>query len=158
MIAKPNQVWAIDITYIKMGKGHMYMTAIIDWYSRYIVGWALSDTLDTAPVLEAVTSTIEQYGKPEIINSDQGSQFTSAEYTDYLKSNRIKQSMDGKARWVDNVIIERWFRSLKTEYIYRAGISDYIAEYNHERPHQSHDYKVPCEVYNSGKAGSSKAA
>jgi len=168
LIARPNQVWAIDITYIKMGKGHMYMTAIIDWYSRYIVGWALSDTLDTAPVLEAVASAIEQYGRPEIINSDQGGQFTSAEYTDYLKSNCIKQSMDGKARWVDNVIVERWFRSLKTEYIYtheletprelRAGIAGYIAEYNHERPHQSHNYKVPCEVYNSRKAGSSKAA
>lgn len=99
--------------------------------------------------------------RPEIINSDQGSQFTSIDYTDSLKTNHIKQSMDGKARWVDNVIIERWFRSLKTEYVYineletprklRVGIAGYIAEYNHERPHQSHDYKVPVEIFNNGQ-------
>ena len=160
-ISKPNQVWAVDITYIKMGRSHMYMTAVIDWYSRYIVGWALSDTLDTAPVLEAVDTAIQKHGKPGIINSDQGSQFTSTEYSNYLKTNDIRQSMDGKARWVDNVIIERWFRSFKTEYIYineletpkklRAGIGCYIAEYNHDRPHQSHGYKVPYEVFNNGK-------
>lgn len=101
-----------------MGRSHMYLTAIIDWYSRYIVGWALSDTLETAPVLEAVSSAIAKYGKPSIINSDQGSQFTSAEYTEFIKKEEIRQSMDGKARWVDNVIIERWFRSLKCDYIY----------------------------------------
>lgn len=160
-ISKSNQVWAVDITYIKMGRSHMYMTAVIDWYSRYIVGWALSDTLDTAPVLEAVVSAIQKHGKPCIINSDQGSQFTSAEYSNYLKTNDIRQSMDGKARWVDNVIIERWFRSFKTEYIYineletpkklRAGINYYIAEYNHDRPHQSHGYQVPYEVFTNGK-------
>lgn len=161
VIARPNQVWAVDITYIKMGRSHMYMTAIIDWYSHYIVGWALSDALDTAPVLDAVTSAIGKYGKPEIINSDQGSQFTSAEYTDFLKNNHIKQSMDGKARWVDNVIIERWFRSLKTEYIYtneletprklRTRIAGYVIEYNHERPHQSHDYQVAYEVFKGAR-------
>lgn len=113
LIFMPNQVWAIDITYIKMSHGHMYLTAIIDWYSRFIVGWALSDTLDTAPVLDAVSHAMKTYGIPSIINSDQGSQFTSEEYTSYLKERRILQSMDGKARWVDNVIIERWFRSLK---------------------------------------------
>lgn len=141
----PNQVWAIDITYIKMSHGHMYLTAIIDWYSRFIVGWELSDTLETAPVLAAVQKAIAVYGKPGIINSDQGCQFTSEEYTGLLKRYGIRQSMDGKARWVDNVIIERWFRSLKTENIYiteytapralRAGISAYITEYNHDRPH-----------------------
>ena len=102
-----NQVWAIDITYIRMGRGHMYLTAIIDWYSRYIIGWELSDTLDTAPVLTVVKDAIRQYGKPEIINSDQGSQFSSDDYTSYLKAEGIRQSMDGKARWVDNVVIER---------------------------------------------------
>lgn len=157
-----NQVWSIDITYIRMGKGHMYLTAIIDWYSRYIVGWQLSDTLDTAPVLAAVQEAIDQYGKPEIINSDQGSQFTSDEYTTYLKDNQIKQSMDGKARWVDNVVIERWFRSLKVERIYpyeylnpralRAGIKDYVSEYNYERPHEAHAYHTPAEVYRGKKA------
>jgi putative transposase len=119
-----NQVWAIDITYIRMGRGHMYLTAIIDWYSRYIIGWELSDTLDSAPVLAAVKDAIRQYGKPEIINSDQGSQFSSDDYTSYLKVEGVRQSMDGKARWVDNVVIERWFRSLKTERIYNKRIHD----------------------------------
>jgi len=154
----PNQVWAVDITYIKMKHGHMYMTAIIDWYSRFLVGWALSDTLDTAPVLQAVTKAIEQYGTPAIINSDQGSQFTSDDYTSFLKERGIRQSMDGKARWIDNVIIERWFRSLKWDDVYineynspkelRRGIGAYIDDYNYRRPHQSLDYKTPVEVYN----------
>lgn len=153
----PNQVWSIDITYIKMRHGHMYLTAIIDWYSRYIVGWELSDTLETAPVLKAVREAIETYGTPGIINSDQGSQFTSDEYTKFLKDHMIRQSMDGKARWVDNVVIERWFRSLKCEDIYlneyetprslRMGIRRYVDDYNHERPHQSFDGVTPEKVY-----------
>lgn len=161
-INRPNQVWAIDITYIRMGRSHMYLTAIIDWYSRYIVGWELSDTLDTAPVLAAVKDAIGNYGKPEIINSDQGSQFTSDDYTEYLKKVHIRQSMDGKARWVDNVVIERWFRSLKIERIYpyeyltpkdlRVGIRKYITEYNTERPHETHVYRVPIEIYIGWKA------
>lgn len=152
-----NQVWAIDITYIPMRHGHMYLTAVIDWYSRFIVGWALSDTLDTAPVLQAVEQAIVKHGIPAIINSDQGSQFTSDDYRNLLKSHGIRQSMDGKARWVDNVIIERWFRSLKTEWVYineynsprelRAGIRDYIKDYNGLRPHQSHDYDTPAAVF-----------
>jgi putative transposase len=156
-IVFPNQVWAIDLTYIPMKYGHMYMTAIIDWYSRFIVGWALSDTLDTAPVIEALTQAMEQYGTPSIVNSDQGSQFTSDDYIKLLKSNSIRQSMDGKARWVDNVIIERWFRSLKTEYVYineyasprelRVGIKGYVQEYNTIRPHQSWEYETPESVY-----------
>jgi putative transposase len=153
----PNQVWAVDITYIPMSRGHMYLTAIIDWHTRFIVGWALSDTLDTAPVLEAVRSAIETHGTPGTINSDQGPQFTSSDYRDYLKTSGIRQSMDGKGRWIDNVIIERWFRSLKTEYIYinefltpralRAGIREYIAGYNCERPHQSLGYETPLNAY-----------
>lgn len=153
----PNQVWAIDITYIKMSHGHMYLTAIIDWHSRFIVGWELSDTLETAPVLTAVQKAMAIYGKPGIINSDQGCQFTSEEYIGLLKRYGIRQSMDGKARWVDNVIIERWFRSLKTENIYiteyatprvlRAGIGAYITEYNHDRPHETFDYATPASVY-----------
>jgi len=155
----PNQVWAIDITYIKMGKSHMYLTAIIDWYSRFIVGWALSDSLDTAPVLEAVNQAIATYGTPAIINSDQGSQFTSNDYVQLLKSQNIRQSMDGKARWVDNVIIERWFRSLKCDNIYlneyntprelRAGIKAYINEYNDQRPHSEHGGDYPVEAFHS---------
>jgi putative transposase len=156
-INRTNQVWAVDITYIRMGRSHMYLTAIIDWYSRYIVGWELSDTLDTAPVLAAVKKAIIQYGKPEIINSDQGSQFSSEDYTSFLKDQTIRQSMDGKGRWVDNVVIERWFRSLKVERIYpyefetprelRLGIREYVQEYNIERPHQSHDYLTPGDVF-----------
>ena len=156
-ITTPNQVWAVDITYIKMGKSHMYLTAIIDWYSRFIVGWELSDTLDTAPVLEAVKAAINRFGKPQIINSDQGCQFTSVDYTAFLSSHGIQQSMDGKARWIDNVIIERWFRSLKCDYIYiteletpaalRRGVAGYVNEYNHERPHQSLSYRYPAQVF-----------
>jgi putative transposase len=159
-IDRVNHVWAIDITYIKMEKNHMYLTAIIDWHSRYVVGWELSDTLDSAPVLTAVQAAIAKYGKPEIINSDQGSQFTSEEYTSYLKTVGTKQSMDGKARWIDNIAIERWFRSLKTERIYineyttprelRISIREYIEEYNTERPHQTWDYVTPLDIY-SGK-------
>ena len=153
----PNQVWAIDITYIPMKHSHMYLTAIIDWYSRLIVGWSLSDTLDTAPVIEALRNAMDQYGVPGIINSDQGSQFTSDAYISFLKNNRIYQSMDGKARWIDNIMIERWFRSLKTEYVYineyssprelRAGIKEYVSDYNALRPHQSLDYKTPAAVF-----------
>jgi putative transposase len=121
------------------------------------VGWELSDTLDTAPVLEAVRGAIEQYGVPAVINSDQGSQFTSDAYIGYLKHQDIRQIMDGKARWVDNVVIERWFRSLKTEYVYineytsprelRIGVREYIRDYNQLRPHQTHDYATPEQVY-----------
>ena len=153
----PNQVWALDITYIKMKQGHMYLTAIIDWYSRFIIGWALSDTLDTAPVLDAMKTAIEQHGAPAIANSDQGCQFTSGEYASLLTEQGIRQSMDGKARWIDNVIIERWFRSLKWDDIYineynsprelRRGIAQYVNEYNYQRPHQSHGYLTPAEVY-----------
>jgi putative transposase len=158
----PNQVWAVDITYIKMGKKHMYLTAIIDWYSRFIVGWALSDTLETAPVLEALKQAMKKYGHPAIINSDQGSQFTSDDYISFLEQNKIRQSMDGKARWIDNVVIERWFRSLKCDCIYinefdspralRIGITKYIHEYNYERPHSAHGGDYPAEVYHLAAA------
>lgn len=154
----PNQVWSIDITYIKMRRRHMYLTAIIDWYSRKIVGWKLSDTLSVGSVLEAVKEAIDRHGVPGIINSDQGSQFTSDEYKELLRRLHIRQSMDGKSRWADNIMIERWFRSLKTECIYieefdteRAlhGIIDgYIRQYNEVRPHESLVYETPDTVYN----------
>jgi len=155
----PNQVWALDVTYIKMGRGHMYLTAIIDWYSRFIIGWSLSDTLETAPVLECVALAFKEYGLPGIVNSDQGSQFTSDEYIKLLRDNRVRQSMDGKARWVDNVVIERWFRSLKHEDIYtheyttprelRNGITRYVHDYNYCRPHENLEYQYPWDVYDS---------
>lgn len=153
----PNQVWAIDITYIKMERRHMYLTAIIDWFSRRIVGWTLSDTLNTAPVLDCVKTAVERFGVPAILNSDQGSQFTSDEYKALLKQYGIRQSMDGKARWADNVRMERWFRSLKTELIYinefgspkalRRAIRDYIQQYNTVRPHEALDYATPEAAY-----------
>ena len=153
----PNQIWSIDITYIKMKRRHMYLTAIIDWYSRKIVGWKLSDTLETAPVLETVREAVEHNGVPAIINSDQGSQFTSDDYKALLRSLHIRQSMDGKSRWADNIMIERWFRSLKTEKIYieeyaterelRACIAEYINQYNNVRPHESLDNATPASVY-----------
>ena len=157
VISFPNQAWSIDITYIKMQHGHMYLTAIIDWFSRKIMGWELSDTLETAPVLDAVRTTVERFGTPAILNSDQGSQFTSGDYKALLKSLGIRQSMDGKSRWADNIMIERWFRSLKTELIYvnefhspkelRQAIRQYVNDYNILRPHEALDYETPEDTY-----------
>lgn len=155
----PNQVWSIDITYIKMRHGHMYLTAIIDWYSRLIVGWNLSDALDTSYVVQAVRDAVETHGTPGILNSDQGCQFTSEEYKAALKELHITQSMDGKSRWADNIMIERWFRSLKTEELYvneytsprmlRKAIAAYIQQYNTVRPHETLCYDTPKHVYDS---------
>ena len=167
VVSFPNQVWSIDITYIKMYYGHMYLTAIIDWFSRKIVGWTLSDTLDTRPVLEAVQKAVESCGIPAILNSDQGSQFTSEEYKQLIKGLRIRQNMDGKSRWADNIMIERWFRSLKTELIYineyrsprelRRAIHGYINDYNTLRPHEALDYATPDEVYKASFAATGAA-
>ncbi len=157
VVSFPNQVWSIDITYIKLKHGHMYLTAIIDWYSRYIVGWNLSDSLDTSNVLQAVNQAISIHGTPAYLNSDQGCQFTSNQYKELLKEHHIIQSMDGKGRWADNIMIERWFRSLKTEEIYineyanpkqlRRGIGAYIGQYNTLRPHQALDNETPERRY-----------
>lgn len=157
VISFPNQAWSIDITYIKMQHGHMYLTAIIDWFSRKIMGWELSDTLETAPVLDAVRTAVECFGTPAILNSDQGIQFTGKDYKALLKSLGIRQSMDGKSRWADNIMIERWFRSLKTELIYvtefrspkqlRQAIRQYVNDYNTLRPHEALDYETPEGTY-----------
>ena len=157
LVCAPNQVWSVDITYIKLHRGHMYLTAIIDWYSRKVMGWELSDTLDTRPVLAAVKDAVEKYGTPAIINSDQGCQFTSDDYKQLLRNLGIRQSMDGKSRWADNIMIERWFRSLKCESLYineyktprelRQLVREYITEYNSARPHESLDYRTPENVY-----------
>ena len=114
VIDKPNQAWSVDITYITMKHGFLYLTAIIDWYSRCIVGWDIDDTLDTTMVINACEKAFK-VAKPLIINSDQGSQFTSEKYRDFIRTNGIRQSMDGKSRWADNIMIERWFRSFKYE-------------------------------------------
>ena len=156
-IDRPNQVWSIDITYCRMKHGFMYMTAIIDWYSRYIVGFSLSNTLDKTSVVETIKEAIKKHGTPEIMNSDQGSQFTSDEYINILKSNSIKISMDGKHRALDNQRIERFFRSYKWEKLYLEEYEnghqlykitqEYIEYYNNVRPHQSLDDQTPAQVY-----------
>lgn len=159
-IDRPNQVWSIDITYCRMKHGFMYLVAIIDWYSRYIVGYSLSNTLEKGFVLEAINKAILRYGKPEILNSDQGSQFTSNEYIELLKSHKIKISMDGKGRALDNQRIERFFRSYKWEKLYledyetghqlKQITNEYIVHYNNKRPHQSLGNKTPAEYYFKG--------
>ena len=153
----PNQYWSIDITYIKMYSHHMYLVAIIDWYSRKVVGWELADTLEVYHVLKAVKNAVEEHGIPEILNNDQGSQFTGLEYRELLKRYHITQSMDGRKRWVDNIMIERWFRTLRQEEIYineyhspaelRRSIGKYIQKYKEIRPHQALDNMTPDEVY-----------
>ncbi len=156
VIDRPNQAWSIDITYIPMKHGFLYLTAIIDWYSRCIVGWELDDTLDTRACIEACKKAFK-VAKPEILNSDQGCQFTSSEYKFFLSENGVRQSMDGKSRWADNIMIERWFRSFKYEEAYltewknikeaRAAIKEYIHKYNFERCHSSIGNVPPATMY-----------
>ncbi|MCB6657434.1 IS3 family transposase [Anaerostipes hadrus] len=156
VIDKPNQAWSIDITYIPIKHGFLYLTAVIDWYSRCIVGWEVDDTLDTRMVLNALNKAFK-IAKPQILNSDQGCQFTSQQYIDFVKGNGIRQSMDGKSRWADNIMIERWFRSFKYEEAYltqynnikeaRAAIKRYVHTYNFERYHSALDYHTPAEYY-----------
>lgn len=156
-ITERNQVWAIDITYIPMKTGFMYLCAIIDLHTRFVVNWSVSNTMTAEWCKSVVEEAIEQYGKPCIINSDQGSQFTSHEYTDFLKYNEILISMDGKGRCIDNIFIERLWRSVKYECVYlRAwtdgtelykGLKDYFHFYNSERIHQSLEYQTPAEQY-----------
>ena len=143
--------------YIPMARGFLYLIAIMDWYSRKVLSWRLSNSMDTTFCLEALTVAIKKFGAPEIFNTDQGSQFTSEEFTGVLKSSGIKISMDGKGRWMDNVFIERLWRSLKYEEVYlkayatpaeaRAGIGDWMMFYNFKRTHQSLGRKTPESVY-----------
>ena len=156
VIDRPNQAWSIDITYVPIKRGFLYLTAVIDWYSRCIVGWEVDDTLDTRMVINALKKAFKT-AKPVILNSDQGCQFTSHEYMEFLKENKIRQSMDGKSRWADNIMIERWFRSFKYEEAYltqysnlkeaRAAIAKYIHTYNFERKHSAIGYETPAYMY-----------
>jgi putative transposase len=156
-INRVNQVWCTDLTYIPMRKGFLYLVAIMDWHSRKVLSWRLSNSLDAAPCVEALEEALANYGTPEIFNSDQGCQFTSADFTDVLKDNGIKISMDGKGRWIDNVFIERLWRSLKYEEVYlkaydsvaqaRQGIGDWLMFYNEERRHASLSRMTPDQVY-----------
>lgn len=158
-IERPNQVWAIDITYVPMKHGYMYLFAIIDHYTRYVVNWSLSNTMTASWCCEVIKEAIEQNGQPEIINSDQGSQFTSDEYISLLedRENPIAISMDGKGRAIDNIFIERLWKSVKYECVYLKafedgvelynGLDEYFRFYNQERMHQSLQYKTPSSVY-----------
>ena len=160
-ITRPKQVYAADITYIPMAKGFLYLVAIIDWYSRKVLSWRLSNSMDTAFCVGALHEAIGHYGKPEIFNTDQGAQFTSDDFTNVLKDAEIKISMDGKGRWMDNVFIERLWRSLKYEEVYlkayesvkeaRESIKTWMHFYNTERTHQSLDRQTPDEVYSAGR-------
>ena len=156
-IDRPNQVWAIDITYIPMKKGFMYLTAIIDLYSRYVVSWNISNTLDAECSLNVLKNAISVFGKPEIVNSDQGSQFTSELWIDYLEKNDIKISMDGKGRALDNIFIERLWRSVKYDYVYLNpasngnelyhGLKEYFDYYNHQQAHQGIGRRIPVDLF-----------
>lgn len=156
-VNRPNQVWCADITYIPLDKGHMYLVAIMDWYSRYVLSWALSNSLDSSFCVEALQDTLASHGTPEIFNTDQGCQFTSADFTTVLRQAGVRISMDGRGRWMDNVFIERLWRSVKHEDIYfrgyetatelYRGLIRYFRYYNEQRPHQSLDDRTPAEVH-----------
>ena len=156
-IDRPNQVWCSDITYIPLKRGFLYLTAIMDWYSRKVLSWRISNTLDTEFCVQALKEAISLYGAPDIFNTDQGSQYTSLSFTNVLKDHGIKISMDGKGRWMDNVFIERLWRSLKYECVYlnnfenarqaKVLIGNWMNHYNQNRPHSTFDGQTPHEVY-----------
>lgn len=160
-VDRPDQAWATDITYVRLTHGFVYLTAIMDWYSRYVVAWELSITLDTDFCLEALRKAL-RISKPEIFNTDQGPQFTSVDFTRLLENAGIRVSMDGRGRVYDNIFVERLWRSVKYEEVYlhdyqtvpaaRSHLSDYFEFYNNERPHEALGYRTPHEVYFGTKA------
>ena len=159
-IAQVNQVWCADITYIPMPKGFLYLVVVMDWVSRAVLAWRLSNTLGADFCVEALEEALAQYGRPEIFNTDQGCQFTSTEFTGVLEQGGITISMDGKGRCMDNIFVERLWRSLKYEEVYlhayanvteaKAGIGAWLRFYNDERLHQSHGYRTPWHIYEEG--------
>ena len=161
-IERPNQVWAMDITYIPMARGFVYLTAVIDWFTRRVLAWRVSISMDVDFCLDAVDEALTRYGRPEIFNTDQGSQFTSAAFTGLLLENAIKISMDGRGSWRDNVFVERLWRSVKYEEVYlhaydsvaeaRSSIGAYLAFFNRKRPHSSLDGRTPDQAYFRGLA------
>jgi len=156
-VERPNQVWAMDITYIPMARGFVYLAAIVDWFSRRVLAWRLSITMEAEFCIAALEEALAKYGSPEIFNTDQGSQFTSADFTGVLIANAIAISMDGKGAWRDNVFVERIWKSIKYEEVYlhaydsvgeaRSSIGRYLDFYNRRRPHSSLDRKTPDEAY-----------
>jgi putative transposase len=156
-VTTPNQVWAMDITYIPMAKGFVYLAVVLDWYARRVLAWRVSITMDTAFCLDALEEALQRHGAPQIFNTDQGSQFTSEAFTGVLKHHGIRISMDGKGSWRDNVFVERLWKSVKYEEVYlkayesvsvaKAGIATYFAFYNTRRPHSRLDRHTPDQVY-----------
>jgi putative transposase len=156
-VVRPNQVWAMDITYIPMARGFVYLAAVVDWFSRRVLSWRVSITMEVEFCLEAVAEALDRHGKPEIFNTDQGSQFTSQDFTSLLLDNAVAISMDGKGAWRDNVFVERLWRSVKYEEVYlraydsvavaRASIARYLDFYNRKRPHSSLDARTPDHAY-----------
>lgn len=161
VIERPNQVWSTDITYVPMASGFLYLCAIIDWFSRFILSWRLSNTLFADFCIDALEESLNKWGKPEIFNTDQGSQFTSHAFLNPLITNEIKISMDSKGRALDNIFIERFWRTIKHEHLYlkaytdgqslHQGLTDYFRFYNEERKHQSLGYQTPEEWYKRGR-------
>ena len=172
-ITRPDQVWAADITYIPMAKGFLYLVAIMDWYSRHVVAWRLSNTLDADLCVEALEAALSK-GKPEVFNTDQGSQFTSEAFTGLLEQHGVRISpdecgtfrMDGKGRYADNILLERLWRTVKYEEVYlkaysngreaKAGLDAYFSFYNNQRPHQALGYRTPAEVHSASSDEPSK--
>ena len=162
-ICRVNQVWATDITYIPLARGFCYLAAIIDWYSRRVLSWRLSNTLDTDFCVQALDEALHRFGQPEIFNTDQGAQFTAEAFTKVLRDRAIRISMDGKGRCLDNVFVERLWRSLKYEEVYlhaydsvseaRIGIGRYLEFYNHKRPHQALGYQTPDAFFRATADG-----
>jgi putative transposase len=156
-IDRPNQVWCMDITYIPMARGFVYLTAVVDWYSRKVLAWRISITMDVFFCIEALEEAIARYGTPDIMNTDQGSQFTSLAFTGLLKEHGIRISMDGKGAWRDNIFVERLWRTVKYEEVYlhayetvsdsRTGLGRYFDLYNQRRPHSSLGRRTPDDVY-----------
>ena len=167
-IDQPNQVWATDITYIPMQRGFMYLIAIMDWASRKVLSWRLSNTLDTRFCVEALKEALDKYGAPDIFNTDQGCQFTSEAYLEAVESVGVDVSMDGRGRWIDNRFIERLWRSVKQEDIYlqdysdgltaQRGLARWFGDYNTRRPHQALGYATPGELYHSPESYGAKPA
>lgn len=162
VVDRPNQVWATDITYIPMQHGWGYLVAIMDWFSRRVLSWRLSNTMTTQFCVDALEEALKRFGPPEIFNSDQGAQFTDSDFTDVLKAHGVRISMDGKGRCIDNVFVERLWRSLKYEEVYlhaygnlwvaEGGIRRWLRFYNEERPHQALENRTPLEVYGDAPA------
>jgi putative transposase len=165
-VTKLNQVWSTDITYIRLAHGFVYLVAIVDWYSRKVLTWQVSNTLDSSFCVDCLESALQAYGVPEIFNTDQGCQFTSTAFTDVLKRHNIKISMDGRGRALDNIFVERLWRSVKYEDVYLksyisvlaliAGLTEYFLFYNTVRPHQALGYCTPDEVYRTGVGGGAR--